>query len=218
MAASLVAAGRRVVSVNAGSQAGLVSLSRDLSHLAGCHLLDPATGEYNIPYIRRYVPERRIKAVALALRDQGLIVKHGNAKRILGLTDLIRQDVTFVNRQRGAGTRVLLDYHLAEQGLVAENIRGYNLETYTHLAVAAAVASGRADCGLGIAAAAKALELDFIPLFQERYDLVMPAEFASGELLRALLELLSSAGFRQQVSQLPGYDVRVMGQVVLEDK
>ena len=181
MAQFLAGLGRRLVSANAGSQAGLISLSRDQAHVAGCHLLDPDSGEYNLRYIRQYVPGRRIKSVALALRDQGLIVRSGNPKHIVGLEDLLRGEIAFVNRQRGAGTRVLLDHHLARKGLSAAAIRGYNLETYTHLAVAAAVASGRADCGLGVAAAAAALELDFIPLFQERYDLVMVAETAGSE-------------------------------------
>lgn len=218
MAEFLARAGRRLVSVNAGSQAGLISLSRDHSHVAGCHLLDPETGDYNLQYVRRYLPKRRMKAVALALRDQGLIVKAGNPRRIRGLMDLMREDVTFVNRQRGAGTRVLLDYHLGRQGVALDRIRGYNLETYTHLAVAAAVASDRADCGLGIAAAATALGLDFIPLFQERYDLVMPREIAEDELLAPLLELLNAGRFRKEVARLPGYDVSVMGKVVLEDE
>jgi putative molybdopterin biosynthesis protein len=218
MAAFLARVGRRLVSMNAGSQAGLISLSRDYSHLGGCHLLDPETGEYNIPHIRRYLPGRRMKAVALALRDQGLIVKPGNPRRIFGLMDLSREDITFVNRQRGAGTRVLLDYHLASQGLAPDRIRGYDLETYTHLAVAAAVDSDRADCGLGIAAAAAALDLDFVPLFQERYDLVMPMEIAASESFRPLLELLGEGPFRDEVAQIPGYDVSVMGNIVLEDE
>jgi len=217
MAQFLAGAGRRLVSANAGSQAGLIALSRDQAHLAGCHLLDPETGEYNLRYIRQYLPGRRMKAVALALRAQGLMVQGGNPRRIVGLEDLARPDIAFINRQRGAGTRVLLDHHLAQRGIAPDRIRGYNLEMYTHLAVAAAVASGRADCGLGIAAAAAALGLDFVPLFQERYDLVMPAEVAGSALLAPLLALLGAGRFREDVSKLPGYDVSVMGRIVLED-
>jgi putative molybdopterin biosynthesis protein len=126
--------------------------------------------------------------------------------------------VAFVNRQRGAGTRVLLDYQLAKMDIASSlEIRGYENEEYTHLAVAAAIASGRADCGLGIPAAAVALGLDFIPLFQERYDLVIPKEHAQTELLAPLFELLHDQNFRAAVASMPGYDVSVMGQIVLAD-
>jgi len=147
-----------------------------------------------------------------------LLVKRGNPKQIKNLESLIRPDVQFVNRQRGAGTRVLLDYHLNLLGITAEQIIGYNQEEYTHLGVAVAVASGRADCGLGIAAAAQALDLDFIPLFQERYDLVMPKQHADSELLAPLFGLLAGAEFREAISKLTGYDVSVMGTVILEDE
>jgi putative molybdopterin biosynthesis protein len=146
-----------------------------------------------------------------------LIVKRGNPKSIQGLSDLTRTEVRFVNRQRGAGTRVLLDYHLNRMDVVPEHIVGYEQEEYTHLGVAAAIASGRADCGLGIAAAAQALDLDFIPLFQERFDLVVPKQFAEGDLLAPLFGLLADRRFQQAVSQLTGYDVSVMGRVILED-
>jgi putative molybdopterin biosynthesis protein len=208
---------RRFSSANVGSQAGLVALRRGEAHLAGSHLLDPDTGQYNIQSIRQYMPDLPVRVVALAGREQGLLVKRGNPKGILGLQDLKRTDVRFVNRQRGAGTRVLLDYHLRSATISPERIVGYNQEEYTHLGVAAAIASGRADCGLGIAAAAQALDLDFIPLFQERYDLVIPRAFAETDLLAPVLELLHDPHFREAVSQLQGYDVSVMGTVVLED-
>ena len=157
-----------------------------------------------------------VKVVALVGRQQGLIVRKGNPKAIRSLEDLLRPDVQYINRQRGAGTRVLLDYHLQQQGLAAEAIRGYHQEEYTHLAVAAAVASGRADCGLGIAAAAQALELDFVALYQERYDLVIPAIHAGSPLLAPLFEVLQAPAFRQAVAALPGYDVDLMGHMVAE--
>ena len=150
-------------------------------------------------------------------REQGLLVKRGNPKGIKNLDDLRRSEVRFVNRQRGAGTRVLLDYHLNLMSISPEWIVGYSQEEYTHLGVAAAVASGRADCGLGIAAAAQALDLDFIPLFQERYDLVFPKQFAESDLLAPLFGLLADAAFREAVSHLTGYDVSVMGTIVLEE-
>ncbi|MBK7320139.1 molybdopterin biosynthesis protein [Candidatus Villigracilis affinis] len=208
---------RRLASANVGSQGGLVALRRGEAHMAGSHLLDPNDGSYNISYIRQYMPNIPVKVVALVGRDQGLIVKQGNPKGVKSLEDLSRREVQFVNRQRGAGTRVLLDYHLNLKGMSAESISGYTQEEYTHLGVAAAVASGRADCGLGIAAAAQALDLDFVPLFQERYDLVIPKGFAESELLAPLFDLLTDPVFRNSVSKLTGYDVNVMGRIILED-
>jgi putative molybdopterin biosynthesis protein len=213
----LAAHDRRLASANVGSQGGLIALRRGEAHLAGSHLLNPETGEYNISYIRQYMPRIPVKVVALVGRDQGLMVKRGNPKGIKGLQDLTALDIRFVNRQRGAGTRVLLDYHLNLMTIATERIVGYDQEEYTHLGVAAAIASGRADCGMGIAAAAQALDLEFIPLFQERYDLVIPKQFAEGDLLVPLFELLADRHFREAVSQLPGYDVSVMGTVILED-
>jgi putative molybdopterin biosynthesis protein len=217
MAQFLAEHDRRLASANVGSQGGLIALRRGEAHLAGSHLLNPDTGEYNISYIRQYMPGVPVKVVALAGRDQGLMVKRGNPKGIQTLEDLIQPEMRFVNRQRGAGTRVLLDYHLDRMRIPAERIAGYSQEEYTHLGVAAAIASGRADCGLGIAAAAQALDLDFIPLFQERYDLVIPKPFAVDDLLAPLFGLLTERRFREAVAQLPGYDVTVMGTVILED-
>jgi putative molybdopterin biosynthesis protein len=208
---------RRLASANVGSQGGLIALRRGEAHLAGSHLLNPETGEYNISYIRQYMPNIPVKVVALVGREQGLIVKKGNPKRIKSLKDLSKPRVQFVNRQRGAGTRVLLDYHLNLMTIPQNSIVGYSQEEYTHLGVAAAVASGRADCGLGIAAAAQALDLDFVRLFQERYDLVIPKQFAETDLLAPLFGLLADSAFRTAVSQLTGYDVSVMGTIILED-
>jgi putative molybdopterin biosynthesis protein len=209
--------GRRLASANVGSQGGLVALRRGEAHMAGSHLLDPKDGSYNISYIRQYMPNIPVKVVALVGRDQGLIVKKGNPKGIKKLEDLEKSGVQFVNRQRGAGTRVLLDYQLNLMGMPPERILGYTEEEYTHLGVAAAVASGRAYCGLGIAAAAQALDLDFVPLYQERYDLVIPREHAASELLLPLFSLLEDKGFRESVSKLTGYDISVMGKIILED-
>lgn len=212
---------RRLASANVGSQGGLIALRRGEAHMAGSHLLDPNDGSYNIAYIRQYMPNIPVKVVALVGRDQGLIVKKGNPKGVKSLRDLAGSGqvggAQFINRQRGAGTRVLLDYHLNLMGMSAESIYGYTQEEYTHLGVAAAIASGRADCGLGIAAAAQALDLDFVPLFQERYDLVMPKTFAESELLAPLFDVLTDPVFRNSVSKLTGYDVDVMGRIILED-
>jgi len=208
---------RRLASANVGSQGGLVAIRRGEAHLAGSHLLNPETGEYNISYIRQYMPNIPVKVIALVGRKQGLIVNKGNSKGIKNLGDLSKPNIRFMNRQRGAGTRVLLDYYLNLMTIPQSSIVGYSQEEYTHLGVAAAIASGRADCGLGIAAAAQALDLDFVPLFQERYDLVIPKQFADDELLAPLFSLLADSDFRKAVSQLTGYDVSVMGTIILED-
>ena len=149
--------------------------------------------------------------ITLVNRQQGFMVKRGNPKRILRLEDLARDDVMFINRQRGAGTRVLLDFELAKIGLTPDQVSGYHQEEYTHLAVAAAIASGRADVGLGIAAAAEALDLDFVHLFDERYDLVIPQEHYQSDLLAPVLELLHDDAYRQAVARMPGYDIGPMG-------
>ena len=202
---------RRLTSANAGSLGGLVALRRGEAHLAGSHLLDPETGEYNLAYLPEYLPGRGVRVIGLVGRQQGLLVRNGNPKSIHSLEDLAREDVTYVNRQRGAGTRVLLDYHLDLLGIEAQGVRGYAQEEFTHLTVGAAVASGRADCGMGIAAAAAALELDFIPLFEERYDLIVPQEHYASELLAPLWDLLD---FREAVQALPGYNTDVMNKTI----
>ena len=217
LAQSLSDRDRRLASANVGSQGGLLALRKGEAHLAGSHLLDPADGEFNISYVRQYMPGIAVKITALAGRDQGLILKKGNPKGIKSLRDLAGPGVHFVNRQRGAGTRVLLDYHMKLLELAPDSILGYDQEEYTHLGVAAAVASGRADCGLGIAAAAQALDLEFIPLFQERYDLIIPKVHAESELLAPVFEILNDPAFRKSISKLPGYDVSVMGKTILED-
>lgn len=209
--------GRRLVSANVGSQGGLIALGRGQAHVAGCHLLDPDTGIYNVPAIRRYLPGVRVRVIRLAAREQGLMVRRGNPKQIGSLADLARPGMVFVNRQRGAGTRMLLDYHLRKLGLSADAIEGYGREEFTHLAVAVSVAGGRADCGLGIAAAASALGLDFVPLYSEQYDIVVPCEYAESDLLAPLLELLQPGPFQEEVAKLPGYDISLMGTVVLDD-
>ncbi len=206
--------GRRLVSVNVGSQGGLVALRRGEAHLAGSHLLDPLSGDFNIPYIRQYLPGIEVRLVALVERQQGLMLPRGNPKHLYSLEDLVKPGVVFVNRQRGAGTRILLDYQLEKSGIHPEQIKGYAQEEYTHLAVAAAVASGRSDCGLGIAAAAQALELDFVHLFSERYDLVVPEKHAASELLEPLWKTLDDPEFRQAVAAMPGYDLSLMGQLI----
>lgn len=205
---------RRLVSTNVGSQGGLAAIRRGEAHFAGTHLLDSETGQYNIRYIREYLPDKRVRLIRWVGRDQGLIVKKGNPKKIHFLEDLVRDDVRFVNRQKGSGTRVLLDYHLAKNKIDSRLIIGYELEEYTHLGVAVDVQSNRADCGLGIAAAARALNLDFVPLFKEKYDLVLPIEFLQDDFLLPIHLLTKDENFRREIESMEGYDTSEMGTII----
>jgi len=205
---------RSLSSSNVGSLGGLLALKRGEAHLAGSHLLDEESGEYNVPYVKRLLPDQDMVIINLVYREQGLIVAQGNPQGIGGLPDLTQQEVSFVNRQRGAGTRVLLDFKLRELGINPAEIRGYERVEFTHLAVAAAIASGTADAGLGIMSAAKALNLDFVPLLKERYDLIIPRLYYESPFLQPLLDILQQPSFRAEVESLGGYDASQMGQVV----
>ncbi len=201
-----------LASSNVGSLGGLVALRDGLCHLAGSHLLDPDTGEYTLPYVERMLGDGpEIAVIRLVHRDQGLIVGRGNPSGITGIEDLTRPELHYVNRQRGAGTRVLLDHELSRRGLDASQISGYSREEHTHLAVAAAVAAGRADAGMGILAAARAFGLDFIPVAREPYDLVMRAATVDDELLAPLWTLLQQPSFQAQVESLGGYSCAETG-------
>ena len=206
--------GLTLSSSNVGSLGGLMALSRREAHLAGTHLMDEETGEYNIPFVRKYLKGQEVVVVHLVGRVQGLMVTHGNPEDVSTLSDLAEDGMSFVNRQRGSGTRVLLDYKLKELGIEPAQIAGYEREEYTHLGVAAAVAGGRANTGLGILSAARAMGLEFVPLVNEQYDLVIPAEFYGGDLVKPLLDLIRSAEFRSEVEALGGYDASAMGEVV----
>ncbi|GAB4572229.1 MAG: molybdopterin biosynthesis protein [Anaerolineae bacterium] len=206
----------RLVSAHVGSLGGLIALRRGHAHMAGCHLLDVASGEYNVPYVRQYVPGKAVRLITLVGREQGLIVPPGNPKGIREIADLARAGVRYANRQRGAGTRLLFDHLLQQAGLAPEQIQGYDNEQITHLAVAAAVKSGQADAGMGVLAAARALELDFIPLGMERYDLAVPLAHLETPAVQATLALLDDPAFRAAVSALPGYDTSRMGQIAGE--
>jgi len=199
-----------VSSAHVGSLGGLMALKRREAHIAGTHLLDEKTGEYNIPYINRLLPDRMIALINLVYRQQGLMVARGNPKGIKGLADLGNGDIAFCNRQRGSGTRILLDYQLNQLGIASEKIVGYSREVYTHMAVASAVATGVADAGLGIFAAAKALDLDFVPIVEERYDLAIPEGLLSIPCVSIVLEIMKTDRFRERVRSLGGYDTRDM--------
>jgi len=201
-------------SAHVGSMGGLLALKRGEAHLAGIHLLDEVTGEYNFPYLDQYLPGHDIALVNLVYREQGLIVPSGNPKRIAGIADLVRPDIVFCNRQRGAGTRLLLDHYLRKLGIQPVAVQGYEREEYTHLAVAAAVQAGSADVGLGIRTAANALGLDFIPLTPERYDLAIPRSFLATTALQNLLTVIRSDEFKRIVTARGGYDVKDTGKIM----
>jgi putative molybdopterin biosynthesis protein len=201
-------------SAHVGSLGGLTALRRGEAHCAGAHLLDEETGEYNVSYVKRILPGKKTILVNLVYREQGLILAEGNPKGVNKLEDLARDGISFVNRQRGAGTRILLDYLLRKQALDPEQISGYEHEEYTHMAVAVAVKAGAADAGLGIRAAARALGLDFIGIVEERYDLCIPEEYLDSPYIQRLLEVMDMTEFQEEVRRLGGYDLRGCGKVM----
>ncbi len=205
-----------LASTHVGSLGGIMALKAEMTHMAGSHLLDPEDGSYNVNTIQRYLAGKKISLITLVHRQQGFMVTKGNPKKIRAVKDLLRSDVRFVNRQAGSGTRVLLDYELERNGLDADAIQGYDHEEYTHMAVAVAVLSGKADAGLGILAAARALGLDFIPLVEERYDLVIPTRFLALPMMEAVVEVISSSGFQTAVQQMGGYSTRETGNLVYQ--
>ncbi|WP_214365259.1 molybdopterin biosynthesis protein [Pseudonocardia sp. H11422] len=201
-----------LASSNVGSLGGLVALRDGLCHIAGSHLLEPSTGEYTLPFVDKLLgagPD--VAVVRLVHRDQGLIVAPGNPLGLTGVDDLTRPGLRYVNRQRGAGTRALLDHELARRGIDSAEVSGYSREEHTHLAVAAAVAAGRADTGMGILAAARAFGLDFVPVAQEPYDLVLRTPTMADELLAPLWALLERPEFRASVEALGGYSCAETG-------
>jgi putative molybdopterin biosynthesis protein len=202
-------------SAHVGSMGGLLALKRGEAHLAGIHLLDEETGEYNVSYLKKHLSGTKIVLVNLVHRTQGFIVRSGNPKNVRGFEDLARDDVVFVNRQAGAGTRLLTDLYLNRLRIDPNRVKGYHHEEFTHMAVAAAVVSGAADTGLGVLSAAQALGLDFVPVAQERYDLAIPEEHYATPMLQALLQIMrKDREFREQIVQMGGYDVSEMGRVI----
>ncbi|HSK30886.1 MAG TPA: substrate-binding domain-containing protein [Candidatus Limnocylindria bacterium] len=191
-----------------------MALQRGETHIAGTHLLDPETGVYNVLDIRRAIPKVSVALVHLAKREQGILVMRGNPKSIRGLEDLARADIRFVNRQPGSGTRVLLDYELKKRAIDAASIAGYEREEFTHMAVGVAIASGLADAGLGVRAAANALGLDFLPVASEQYDLLIARSFFESRRGQRLLAVMDSAGFKAAVAALGGYDPARAGEVL----
>ncbi|MGB8991137.1 MAG: molybdopterin biosynthesis protein, partial [Desulfobaccales bacterium] len=206
----------RLSSGHVGSLGGLLALRQGRAHLGGSHMLDPETNTYNVPFIERHLAGVPLKLINLAWRQQGLMVSPGNPKHLQSVMDLVRPGVRFINRQRGAGTRLLLDYLLTEAGLDPGRVQGYDREEYTHMAVAVNVFAGTADVGLGILAAARALGLDFIPLLPERYDLVVPETTFADPRFRTLLEVIRSREFQAAAAALGGYDLKDCGTILWE--
>lgn len=206
----------RLSSSHVGSLGGLMALKKGICHLAGSHLLDAETGEYNTSYIKRFLPDLPVAAINLVIRQQGLIVVRNNPKGIKRIDDLTRTDITFINRQAGSGTRVLLDYRIEELNINAREIRGYETEEFTHMSVAASVLSGSADAGLGIYAAAKALDLGFVPIVTEKYELIIPKRFLEEEKIRLMIEVIRSPRFKTRVKELGGYNTELTGELVYQ--
>jgi putative molybdopterin biosynthesis protein len=204
----------RLVSFNVGSIGGLIALKQNRTHLATAHLLDSESGEYNFPYIKKILPRKELVVVNLAYREQGIIIKKGNPKNIQDLNDLTREDIEFINRQKGSGTRILLDYLLSKRAINPIDIKGYFREEFTHLMVASAVAEGNVDAGLGILSAAKAFHLDFIPVAKERYDIIIPEERYTSLRIQKLLSIVNSKKFKKKVLNLGGYDLSQSGKVI----
>jgi molybdate-binding protein len=206
----------RLLWVERSSLAALRLLGCGEAHAAGTHLWDPDAGEYNIPYVRRELSGRRLVIVTLSEWQQGLIVARGNPKGLSGPAELARPDLTLVNRELGAGSRTLLDLWLKDAGVVPTQVHGYGHEVSSHLEVAAAVARGQADVGPGIMAVARALGLDFLPRQDERYDLVIPLEFLNTPAVQAMLDVVVSRPFQEELAALGGYDSSKAGTVVAE--
>ena len=198
---------------NVGSMGGILAIRSNEAHIAGIHMLDEATGQYNVPQAEKYLPQIAWRLVHLAMRQQGIMVAPGNPKAIKGLACLARPGVTFINRQRGSGTRMLLDFELKKLGIAGAQIDGYEKEVATHMTVAASVASGTIDAGLGVLAAARALGLEFLPVASEQYDVLM--NFAPhDERMALIIQVLQSPAFRADVEALGGYDLSQAGKLI----
>jgi len=207
----------RISSAHVGSMGGIMAIRRGEAHFAGSHLLDEETGEYNVSFIRRFLTDTPLQLINLCYRQQGLIVAKGNPLNIRGFEDVARHKLSFINRQNGAGTRLLTDKTLKDLAIDPEDINGYKHEEYTHMSVAAAIANGSVDCGMGILAAANALNIDFVPVAEERYDLIIPKQFLDDNKITALLDLIrGNSEFKKLVNRLGGYSLRDSGNVMYE--
>lgn len=205
-------------STHQGSLAGIRAIDRGEAHMAGIHLLDGETGEYNVSWARKHLKGRKAVLVPCVKRQQGIMVRRGNPFGIEALSDLSKMEgLRFVNRQKGSGTRVLLDYLLKKEGMRPSELRGYDREEYTHLAVAASIAQGTADAGLGIYSAAQIYDLTFIPLELEQYDFLVSIEFYQSENFKKILEVLRSEEFSARLQKLGGYVLHASGTPLIMD-
>ncbi len=207
----------RISSAHVGSMGGIMAIKRGEAHIGGTHLLDEETGEYNISFIKRFLAGISLQLINLCYREQGLIVAKGNPKNIQGFKDVAEKKHTFINRQNGAGTRLLTDKVLQDEGIDPSDIVGYGHEEYTHMSIAASVANGSVDTGLGIRAAANALGLDFVPIAEERYDLIVPGQHLDDNKVKSVLELIrTNTCFHDAILALGGYNLRGCGKVMYE--
>ncbi|MED1952781.1 molybdopterin biosynthesis protein [Brevibacillus centrosporus] len=204
---------RFLVSSHVGSMGGILAIQKGEAHIAGVHLFDEESGEYNQSYVEKYMKDKEVVLVQLVYRQQGWFVKKGNPLGISSVRDLVQPGITYINRQRGAGTRLLFDYLLKQEAVDRDGIYGYSREAVSHLSVAAAVAGGTADVGLGIYSAAAAMDLDFIPVAEERYDLLMSQAFYHSSQGKELLACIRSEEFASEMEALGGYSCRDSGKV-----
>jgi len=203
-----------LASAHVGSLGGIMAVKRGEAHLAPIHLLDDTNGSYNISFIKRYLGGIEMSLITGVKRIQGFIVKKGNPKGIRGFEDFLENDIQFVNRQRGAGTRILVDYQLKLKGIEPERISGYDREMTTHMAVAAAVSSDLADIGVGVLSAAKAMDLDFIPIGEESYDFAIPTKYVNEDMIQQFIKTLKSSKFKAALDELGGYKLEDTGEIV----
>lgn len=201
-----------------GSLEGLLMLYRGNCDVAAIHLLDPSSGEYNLPFIKLFFVLEPLTVLRLGSREQGLIVAKGNPRGIKNLRDLTRSDITFINRQKGSGTRFLLDSFLARENIDAYSIRGYQNEEWNHLSVASYINRGTADCGLGIRSAAEQLDLDFIPVIKEKFDLVFRWTTKNKHALTTFLDIIQLTAFKKSIADLKGYDFEEFGKIIFENR
>lgn len=203
-----------VSSAHVGSMGGIYALQKGECHIAPVHLLDAESGEYNIPYIRKYFAGEKMVLVKGVGRTQGLMLPKGNPNNIKSVADIVKGGFRFANRQRGAGTRLLFDYMLAQGGFKPDDVDGYAKEYSTHLAVGMAVECGAADVGLGVGSAANCLGLDFVPLYDEEYDFLMREESLNDERIRAFLDFIVSDEFRGKLLSFGDYTAKRLGEII----